>query len=276
MGWQRVESLTSFQPDDSIIFPVDRFCRAPDLVMLHLAIECSGMHGSVSLLDDSTPIRVQDLRTDLSSVQGFALAVQAVVHRVQLPEFISVTHGPGSFTGLRVGLATAKMLAFAWNLPVVPVDTLQVLATQIVHRHVGPVEIIAVPVINAFRRQVFTSVWRAESTESIVQLAGSRVVDSCIWQSNVVGRLPGQADPLHESVNHPRKTVVAGPGLQAYLPNLQSPENAGVCLDVDISPHANWVGLVGWSDYRAGKRISAAELSANYIRSSAAEEKLNR
>ena len=98
--------------------------------MTNLAIECSGTAGSVALFDGENPICYSDLDTSFSSVRTLAGEIERVMRGQPKPSFISVTNGPGSFTGLRVGLTTAKMLALAWNVPVMPVDTLQAIALR--------------------------------------------------------------------------------------------------------------------------------------------------
>lgn len=69
-------------------------------------------------------------------------------------EMLAVTRGPGSFTGLRIGLATAKGLGLALGLPVVGVSTLRVLA-----HNLGAAGLVC-PVLNARRDQVYTALFR--------------------------------------------------------------------------------------------------------------------
>lgn len=256
--------------------------------MLQLAIECSGMHGSVAILDNSETVRSISLRTDRSSVQTLAEAIQTLVGSPGRPEFrsldfLSVTNGPGSFTGLRGGLTTAKMLGLAWSLPIVAVDTLQVLAHQIVHRQANPNGIIAVPVINAYRRQVFTAAWLAETNETIVPLRDSCVVDADAWIQHPcdffeLTKLQPQALASTKSI---RSIAVGGPGLVNYQPTEAAIELAGnqpslrlpLILVENIDPEASWVGRVALKKFQEGRVESALSLTANYVRASAAEEK---
>lgn len=292
--------------------------------MLQLAIECSGMHGSIAILDGAETIKHVGLPTDRSSVQSLAANVKTLVDKIgRSPDFISVTHGPGSFTGLRVGITTAKMLGLAWSLPIVAVDTLQVLAYQIVHRHAAPSQIIAVPVINAFRRQVFTSAWLARPDATIVPLSPAHVVDADIWVDHPMGSglLEGLSQPElstgepadghvpdgHISDGHiadghaallplspsDRQAALAttlisvgGPGLEVYRPNLQpnptSPSPSAklgrptVQIVEGVNPDAQWVGRIGWQLFQAGQTLLPETLVANYVRASAAEEKLSK
>jgi len=71
---------------------------------------------------------------------------------VDFVNYISYSAGPGSFMGLRIGAATAKALAYALNIPVAPVPTLDALAYN-----VFDISSIIVPIMDAKRLQVYTS-----------------------------------------------------------------------------------------------------------------------
>ncbi len=299
MPMGRVERLTSVQPVDIGIFRSQAFIFSR--FMLQLAIECSAIHGSVAVCDSRPCVESIQLPTDKSSVQTLAQTVKSVLAG-RRPDFISVTSGPGSFTGLRVGLTTVKMLGLAWNLPIVAVDTLQVLAHQIAAQHtvhrqstLGP--FIVVPVINAFRRQVFTSVWLAETNGTIVPLTPACVLDADQWLASPVASVvadPARVQKVSESFvadparvqlaqGLPNHVVVGGPGLENYQPELSHcpyPSNSEVQQLVPVEilpgilPDAKWVADVGFQRFDAGYCESAESLLANYVRASAAEEKL--
>lgn len=316
-----VERLIRGHPVDIAIFPPSNHPTQPPYSapftatfhslaessrqMLQLAIECSGMYGSIAILDGAETIKHVGLPTDRSSVQSLAANVKTLVDKIgRSPDFISVTHGPGSFTGLRVGITTAKMLGLAWSLPIVAVDTLQVLAYQIVHRHAAPSQIIAVPVINAFRRQVFTSAWLARPDATIVPLSQAHVVDADIWVDHPMGSglLEDELSQDSQTDAHgsqfqvsPSDRIAAlattlisvgGPGLEVYRPNIQpsitspslSPNSVRPTVQIieGVNPDAQWVGRIGWQLFQAGQTHSPETLIANYVRASAAEEKLSK
>jgi tRNA threonylcarbamoyladenosine biosynthesis protein TsaB len=78
-------------------------------------------------------------------------------------EAIAVTNGPGSYTGLRVGLAAAKGLCYAWNKPLITISSLLILAKSIqenIPKEV--VEYILNPSIDARRLEVYTSLYNEE------------------------------------------------------------------------------------------------------------------
>ena len=237
--------------------------------MTNLAIECSGTAGSVALFDDRTPIAYADLDTSVGSVRTMADAIETILRGRAAPTFVSVTSGPGSFTGLRVGLTTAKMLGVAWGIPIVPVDTLHAISLRafraIPHVALGD---SFVAVINAFRGQVFASVVSFAESEQMTVLAESCVLDAATWRSNPVASL-GDGRLLFRSE---RPSWITGPGLRSYPVSSEQPE----CLLVDESlwdPTAAEVAALGLVGFESGRATSADKLEPNYIRASAAEEK---
>jgi|694.fasta_scaffold02198_9 tRNA threonylcarbamoyladenosine biosynthesis protein TsaB len=238
--------------------------------MLNLSIECSGLYGSVALSDQHEVLGVQDLPRTTSSGQSLASAIQTLIAKHgSRPKLISVTCGPGSFTGLRVGLTVAKMLGWAWQIPIVPVDTLQVIAQQALENVPRGQAVIVVPAINAFRKQVFTSAWQLSSDGQMLQLAQSQVVDAAIWMLSPLVAQPQAVPTCDDSW----EIWVAGPGLTRY-PTANKDQRWGAAIRQwpEMEPHARWVAQIGWHRYLQGFQVEAHELAANYIRASAAEE----
>lgn len=84
---------------------------------------------------------------------------------------VAVSKGPGSYTGLRVGVSTAKGLCFGAKLPLIGIDTLQILALQGIGHKCNPVKIV--PFIDARRMEVYSAVFDSEGhklsdTEAVI------------------------------------------------------------------------------------------------------------
>jgi tRNA threonylcarbamoyladenosine biosynthesis protein TsaB len=251
--------------------------------MLHLAIECSGITGSVALCRQGTLMAERQLPHDLSSVRSLAQTIADLLasHPTRSVDLLSVTHGPGSFTGLRTGLATVKMLALAWGIPIVPVDTLHAVAHSTISQYVlepathSLSPIVIVPVLNAFRKQVFAAAWRWED-HKLEMLAPAQVVDQALWATAPLASLHGclPAQPALTAVDPHEALIISGPGLRSYPPNSTWP--------FDVAPEACWdppardVAALGWAGYVAGAAVEAQELMPNYVRESAAEEQARR
>jgi tRNA threonylcarbamoyladenosine biosynthesis protein TsaB len=129
-----------------------------------LAIETATPHGSVALVSGgsvlseiSLPGDRQASATVLSALRdllrGSGCGPAEITH-------VAVSAGPGSFTGLRVGMAAAKGLCFAWGVPIVPVPTLHALAMRF------PVEGVTIcTVLDARKQEVYAAMFRREGEE---------------------------------------------------------------------------------------------------------------
>ncbi|MEZ6133460.1 MAG: tRNA (adenosine(37)-N6)-threonylcarbamoyltransferase complex dimerization subunit type 1 TsaB [Pirellulaceae bacterium] len=235
--------------------------------MLNLAIECSGTSGSVTLADGLQEIAFQPLPSELGSVQTLAHTIANILgdNRVSAPQLISVTTGPGSFTGLRVGLSTAKMLALGWGVPIVGVDSLAAIALQSSATHLSQAKpTVVLAIMNAFRQQVFASAWM--HTDSLTCLAASQVLEARVWQQAPDGWLDT------EWTSSSPDFLVTGPGLQQYMPDLSKLNSGSVAPAHLWTPRASEVAVLGWQEFLAGRATSAAGLQANYVRGAAAEE----
>lgn len=72
---------------------------------------------------------------------------------------VAVSIGPGSYTGLRIGLSEAKGIAFALRIPLIGVDTLKIMAVNVMFNHDIDPEVIFIPMIDARRMEVYTAAY---------------------------------------------------------------------------------------------------------------------
>lgn len=254
---------------------VDPWTDLP-LDMRHLAIETSGQYGSLAYFSGNSMQELEKLPRDKGTVETLAARIRDILQQREPLTFISVAIGPGSFTGLRIGIMTAKMLGMAWEIPVVPVDTLECVAWKCLSE-TEPSDPLVLPVINAFRGQVFSACLARPSGNEpseppqtrLEWLAPTQVADARGWQQDPLGSLG-----IQETSAFPF-ALVSGPGAEKYPPLCE--QSAG--LAVRTAPPSIWepsaevVGILGWRDFRAGQGVSAQALEPNYVRSSAAEEK---
>jgi tRNA threonylcarbamoyladenosine biosynthesis protein TsaB len=222
-----------------------------------LALETSGRTGSIAALS-SDGEHVQTLREtvlseDQRTAQVFAPALKELLAQVRWKpntvELVAVTVGPGSFTGLRIGVTAAKAFAYAARAHVVGVNTLAVLAAQ-APSSAAPLWTI----MDAQRRELFAA--KFESTEADIDPSGCKVsiVEQDEW---LAGLRTGDR--------------VIGP----VLPRLATRLPDGVAaLDERLwQPMAATAGRVAWNSFQAGHRDDVWKLAPHYYRLSAAEEK---
>jgi tRNA threonylcarbamoyladenosine biosynthesis protein TsaB len=95
-------------------------------------------------------------------------AIKTLLQKINLPinklNAVSVTAGPGSYTGLRVGMASAKGLCFALQIPMICISTLEVIAES-GRKHVNGASAWFCPMIDARRMEVFTAVYNGDMEE---------------------------------------------------------------------------------------------------------------
>jgi tRNA threonylcarbamoyladenosine biosynthesis protein TsaB len=128
---------------------------------------------------------------------GFALADLSAV---------AVSNGPGSYTGLRIGLATAKGICFALDKPLICLPTLQVLAAAVQ----APAETLLLPLLDARRMEVYAAVYTADLHEVSSQEAHILSPESFQEFKPVLAFGNGSAK-WQESCTHPSITFLDGP-----------------------------------------------------------------
>jgi tRNA threonylcarbamoyladenosine biosynthesis protein TsaB len=133
---------------------------------LILNIDTATETAQVNLAKDG--IVLQSLHNDLQKDHASFLQVaiqqlmQSAVLSLNDVDAIAITAGPGSYTGLRVGMASAKGLCYALNKPLIAMNTLEVL-TVAAQQNLGTAEeILFCPMIDARRMEVFTAIYNGQ------------------------------------------------------------------------------------------------------------------
>jgi len=222
-----------------------------------LAIDTSGDTGSVAAWADGRVLAEREFSRPMNHGQELFPAIEALSRQVGWsacsPELIAVSAGPGSYTGLRVGIASAKMLSYAQDLPLVAVPTLDSLI-----RNVRPDTGRSAPVIDAKRGQVYVR-WYEWSQGD--------------WQprSDLAVHAPQDA-----ARGLPPGALVFGTGAERYADAFR-----GAGLQVSHDPklsrsRAGVVAELGAALYAAGHRTDRDALIPIYLRKSEAEENKER
>ncbi len=88
---------------------------------------------------------------------------------ISKPDAVVVSGGPGSYTGLRVGVSTAKGLCFGWSIPLIAIDTLLVMAVEATKLNAN--NALLCPMIDARRMEVYTAIYDANLKEKLANSA---------------------------------------------------------------------------------------------------------
>lgn len=131
---------------------------------LILSIDTATTTGSVSLARDGKALQTLVNEQQQDHAAAMVLYVQQVLREQGVTaadlDAVAVSGGPGSYTGLRVGVATAKGLCYAWNKPLLAVSTLQMMA-QGAKDAVQDDNAWYCPMLDARRQEVFTAIYNA-------------------------------------------------------------------------------------------------------------------
>jgi tRNA threonylcarbamoyladenosine biosynthesis protein TsaB len=225
--------------------------------MLILGIETSGPRGSIALCrDDECLAQVELESAPRRHAQTLVSQIGDTLRQLGLKiaelDAVAVSVGPGSFTGLRVGVVCAKTLAYANGCRLAAVDTLEAIAAN------SPLDVTLVHVIaDAQRGDLFVGDYCRQSDVAWVCETPPRIVRADEWLASLTER-----------------DVVSGPGLLAD--RLGGPPVWRSLPETCWTPSARQVAAIGARQIGQGVVAEVASLEPLYVRRSAAEEKADR
>ena len=233
--------------------------------MLILAVDTSSACGSVALLRGKTILSQRAISAGQTYSESLLRETTQLLDGGRIPleqiELFAVNAGPGSFTGLRVGLTTVKAWAEIWERPIAAVSGLEAMASQ-VSGLTGPDALIAA-VMDAGRGQIFGGVFRSGDADSAaldrlgdeIVTSAEQFLESLLPQAQSAGAL-----------------VLACVEPETIRPALQS-RSVDYRIEVVSNVLAPFIGLRGFVKAARGELVDALHLDANYIRRSDAEMK---
>lgn len=214
-----------------------------------LAVETSSLAGGVALLDDEAVRGEYGLDVRVTHSERLMPAIDRLLRdagwRPEDLEGLAVAVGPGSFTGLRIGLSAVKGLALALGVPVAPVPTLDAMAAVL------PYATLPVcPVLDARKGEVYCSLYRWEEDHmrrewDYLALAPTALARRLTEPVLLLGDGAGAVDSVHARLAPPHRR----------------------------RPSAAAVGVLGLDLMRRGASVPATDLLPLYLRPSEAELK---
>lgn len=217
-----------------------------------LAIETSGTVGSVAACCDADVVAEQMIDNAMDHGRMLLPLVDRVVRiagwdKRRDIELVAVSHGPGSFTGLRVGIACAKTLAVLLHIPLVAVCSLDAIA-----ENAPPDAERILTVLDAKRGQVYAAAYERRAG-ALARIWGPELLDP--------------ADAMRRCT---RPCLVMGTGLEPHHEAFAGAREA----EKDLwRPRASTVARIGLSLFRTGQRFDPLTVHPLYLRLAEAEEK---
>lgn len=177
---------------------------------LILSLETSTLHCSVALHEKGELLSHELVSEEGSHSKALTLLIEKVMKTAgrTLADLtaVAVSNGPGSYTGLRIGLATAKGICFALDKPLICLPTLQILSAVVQ----PPAGSLLLPMLDARRMEVYAAVYSPELEEVSPQEAHILTPESYQGFASVVAFGNGSAK-WQESCTHPSITFLDEP-----------------------------------------------------------------
>lgn len=222
-----------------------------------LAIDSSGLVATVAVLDEEQTIAEYTVNYKKTHSQTLVPMLDEIKKMLDLDlaeiDAIATAGGPGSFTGLRIGAATAKGLGLALNIPIISVPTVDALSFN-AYGYDG----VICPMMDARRDQVYTGLYTFENGKhNIIKEQCAVAVTEIVESVNELGK----------------KVIFLGDGVPAYKDIIEKEikvpyEFAKAHMN---RQRASALGVLAIDYYKEGKIETAAEHKPDYLRLSQAE-----
>lgn len=215
-----------------------------------LSVDSSAVTASAALTDGNNVVKSEFVNAGLTHSETLLPMIKRVMQGYSFEELdaIAVTAGPGSFTGVRIGVATVKGLAFNAGIPCISVSTLEAIAYNFTDKNA-----VVCALMDARRMQFYNAIFRVENGE-VFRLCEDRAVS---------------IDNLKKELLLFENVILAGDGAELCYNNIGIDN---VILADDAVRYQNGIGV---SKAAANKeKISAASLMPVYLRPSQAEREL--
>lgn len=215
-----------------------------------LAIDSSAVSASVALTDNESVIKSEFVNTGLTHSETLMPMIKRVADGVDLSalDAIAVTVGPGSFTGVRIGVATVKGLAFANNIPCIGISTLEAIAYNFFDKNCT-----VCAVMDARRMQFYNAVFNIKDGV-VTRLCDDRAID---------------INDLRKDISKYENVIIAGDGARLCFDNINL-NNVLLADDAHIFQNAVSVAMCA----KNKEKISHSALVPVYLRQSQAEREL--
>ena len=225
-----------------------------------LALDSAGLVASVALVEEDNLIAEYTMNLKKTHSETLLPMIDAMISLTGIDlkdiDAIAVSAGPGSFTGLRIGSATAKGLGLALKKLLISVSTLEGMAY-----HFPESSKLICPLMDARRKQVYTGIYQfVNGSFTIVEDGSACAVDALIDKVNALGQsivFLGDGVPVYQEILEEKLTVA-----HSYAPLHENRQRAAA------------VGARAFDLLKEGKTETAAEHAPVYFRKSQAEREL--
>lgn len=221
---------------------------------LLLSLETSTQCCSAALHNDGVLVASKITETPRSAASQLAVMIEEVFHlagiKAQELNGVIVAAGPGSYTGLRIGVATAKGLCYALNIPVVSVNTLELMSFQFLNtksfgEEVDGKNVILCPMLDARRMEVYCAL--LDHSLNYIEPVQAKVIDgesfNDVLETNPVFFFGDGADKCRVMINHDNAHFYEG-----------------------VAPLATSLGEIGFKKWKKGEYEDLVSFEPFYLK----------
>ena len=230
--------------------------------MMFLSCDCSAKSASCAISDGEKILASSFINVPLTHSQTLMPMISDMLKnsKISLGDInaFAVSAGPGSFTGVRIGISAVKGMALAGNIPCVPVSTLEAVAYNFLGR-----DVLVCAVMDARAKQVYAALFRVK---------GSKVKRICEDKAVSIEELAGEIKKSR--VKCP--IIIAGDGAEVFFPAVEG-KSGVVTADADnLYQKAVGVALCAFNKYKKGESVPPEQLLPIYLRLPQAERELKK
>ena len=227
-----------------------------------LSMECSATPASVAVIEDSKILASCFVNVRLTHSQTLMPMVENVLNSARLSindiDGLAISNGPGSFTGVRIGISALKGIAAPKNLPCVAVSTLRAMAEN----YVGT-DCYVCAVMDARCNQVYNAIFEIKNNE-VIRLCEDRAL-MCDELANEIKT---------NFQNTDKNIIIIGDGTDIFFPFVENVEKVRKASSQLRYQNAVGVGLVAKESFKNNEVLSADALLPSYLRLPQAEREL--
>ena len=245
-----------------------------------LALETTGKYGSAAVVREDGKVYCASSETEMNHLKDIITISDEAIQMAGISKkdltHVTASAGPGSFTGIRIGVTTARTLGQMLGIPCIAVSSLEAMAKRVLDKAISDGALYIVSIINARRHQTYAGAWTA-------------VFTSDYEQKSLVSELPEKQYMIEELLDEMTaraektggKVFFTGDGIDAYRDIIEeafaSKDMDSLLILADESIRyqcADTVALIALSMAREGRVLKYDELLPEYMRLSEAEQRL--
>lgn len=220
---------------------------------LLLGIETSTKMCSVAISEGNKLLAIKEEGGEYSHSEKLTVFIEEVLNisgkKLEQIDAVAVSKGPGSYTGLRIGVSVAKGLCYALNKPLISVSTLQAMARNnslIETKEKLGEKVLFIPMIDARRMEVYTAIY--DENNAVVENISAKIIDETSFSAYLKSN----------------QVLFFGDGAEKCKQVLEKKENT-TFID-GVFPSAAYINELGLQQLKAGKVEDVAYFEPYYLK----------